>query len=195
MSGDLPVQRFWAHPDLTRQFSPMALGRQIAVPGNPGPQTSRNGLQREDLGVQPGSLNFVRQMSGPDLPGTGVLLEAKAKSLTRNAPGDGGRLCTGIAVVMVRVDRSLRQNGPDMRALEDQRRTILLMPDKMDDAAADQVHELDRVTQVKHGRPRRKAALVTRQAMKQRGKFWWHDHYHVCLVVFVARETPQRSQP
>lgn len=168
MAGDLPVQRLWADTDLARQLAPMAFGGQATVPADPSPQTSADRLQRKDFSVQPGSLNFMCQVSRPDFRGAGIVFEATLKRRARSAPGDGRHLGAGITVINVRIDRSLRKHRPDARTLEDQWRAVFLVPDKMDDAAADKVHELNRISQMKDGCPCREAAFVSGQALKQR---------------------------
>lgn len=168
MTRDLPVQSLRADTELARQLAPMALGGQATVPADPGRQTSADCFQRQDFSVQPGSLNFMRQVSRPDFRGTGIVFEATLKRRARNAPGDGRCLGTGITVINVRIDRSLRKHRSHVRALEDQRGAVFLVPDKMDDAAADKVHELNRIAQMKNGYPCSEAAFVSGHALEQR---------------------------
>lgn len=118
--------------------------------------------------MQPSPLDFICQVSSPDFGDSYIVSETTSKNFARNAPRNGRRLGTGVAVIEFGIDRCLRQHGSDIRTLEGQQPAVCLIPDKMDDAAADKVHEPYRITQMKNGRPCRETAFVSGEALEQR---------------------------
>lgn len=185
---DFPIECFGADADLVGDELPFAFPRNaVAVPRDPGIEPLGDCFQRKNLRAQPRALKFLSDATGPDTAKLGALREQLLETGFRVYSCVGSAERNGIAMIGSGIERRFGQNRSGTRALQDQDRSIPLIPDQMDRPGHDKMQVRDGIAPMEQASAGLKVLLPGTQALQ----IWFdgsqHDNYHVSNVWDVAR--------
>ncbi len=113
------------------------------------------------------SLDLMGEMTSPSLEGFLVRFQAAAQVLSRDRPRRRFGLRAGVAMVIFRIHRGLREDRARVGALQNQSRALVLAPHQMNCPSPHEMNKADRVAEVKYCRPGCELAYAAPQSLKE----------------------------
>ena len=184
----LAIQRLGADADLAGKVPPLPLGWKSAlVERDPGVEPARLPSSGKNLHLEPCPLQFPCEGARPGLGE--IWVRKETFSQIGFVEGENARRSYRhrVAMIGVRIQGRFRQNGACRGPLENQRRSVALVPDEVDDPRMNKMHRAHGVAEMEKELSCLKGKLPAPKTAKMAFEFVEHDRDHVRIWRKLAR--------